>query len=59
MQAEEADLSLANTLDTIRAGGFGAGGATALAQAAAKSKRGISADIAKQEAANELARAKR
>jgi len=57
MQAEEADLSLANTLDTIRAGGFGAGGATALAQAAAKSKRGISADIQKQEANNERLKA--
>tara|TARA_R100001591_G_scaffold14_6_gene72 strand:+ start:1842 stop:2522 length:681 start_codon:yes stop_codon:yes gene_type:complete len=57
MQAEEADQALANTLDAMRAGGFGAGGATALAQAAAKSKQGISADIQKQEAANEKLRA--
>ena len=44
-QAEQADISLANTLDTIRATGGGAGGATALAQAALTSKQGISADL--------------
>jgi hypothetical protein len=52
-QAEQADISLANTLDTIRATGGGAGGATALAQAALTSKQGISADIQRQEAANQ------
>ena len=57
MQAEEADISLANTLDTLRATGAGAGGATALAQAALKSKKGVSASIEQQEAANEKARA--
>ena len=51
-QAEEADIALANTLDTLRATGAGAGGATALAQAALQSKRNISADIEKQEVAN-------
>ena len=51
-QAEEADIALANTLDTLRATGAGAGGATALAQAALQSKRGISASIQKQEANN-------
>ena len=56
-QAEEADLSLASTLDTIRATGGGAGGATALAQAALRSKRGISASIEKQQAQNERLRA--
>ena len=56
-QAEEADIALANMVDTLQATGQGAGGATALAQAALRSKRGISADIAKQEAANEMARA--
>ena len=56
-QAEEADLSLASTLDTLRATGAGAGGATALAQEAARSKRGVAASIAQQEAANERARA--
>tara|TARA_R100001015_G_C4623998_1_gene181993 strand:- start:1479 stop:2174 length:696 start_codon:yes stop_codon:yes gene_type:complete len=56
-QAEEADLSLASTLDTLRATGAGGGGATALAQEAARSKRGVAASIAQQEAANERARA--
>ena len=41
MQAEQTDQALANTLDTLQAGGFGSGGATALAQAAARSKQGI------------------
>ena len=57
MQAEEADLALANTLDTIRTSGMGAGGATALAQAAAKSKAGISAGIEQQEANNQKLKA--
>ncbi len=56
-QAEEADIALANTLDTLRATGAGAGGATALAQGALRSKRGIGATIAQQEAANAMARA--
>ncbi len=57
MQIEEADISLANTLDTIRATGGGAGGATALAQAALQSKKGVSASIEQQEKSNEDARA--
>jgi len=57
MQIEEADISLANTLDTIRATGSGAGGATALAQAALKSKQGVSASIEMQEKQNEDKRA--
>ena len=57
MQIEEADISLANTLDTIRATGGGAGGATALAQAALQSKKGVAADIESQEKANEDKRA--
>jgi hypothetical protein len=52
-EAEEADIALANTLDTIRATGGGAGGATALAQAALQSKRGVAASIETQEAANQ------
>lgn len=52
MQAEEADISLANTLDTLRATGASAGGATALAQAALRSKKDISANIEQQEATN-------
>ena len=51
-QAEEADIALANTLDTLRATGASAGGATALAQAALQSKRGISASIQQQEMQN-------
>ena len=57
MQAEEADISLANTLDTMLATGAGAGGATALAQAALRSKKGISASIETQESANEKLKA--
>jgi len=57
MQVEQADISLANTLDTIRATGAGAGGATALAQAALQSKKGVSASIEQQEAQNERLRA--
>ncbi len=57
MQIEEADIALANTLDTLRATGASAGGATALAQAALKSKKGVSANIEQQEAQNEKLRA--
>jgi len=57
IQIEQADISLANTLDTIRATGASAGGATALAQAALQSKKGVSATIEAQEAQNEKLRA--
>ena len=57
IEIEEADIALANTLDTLRATGASAGGATALAQAALQSKKGVSASIEQQEAANEKARA--
>ena len=57
MQMEQTDIALANTLDTIRATGGGAGGATALAQAALQSKKGVAASIEQQEAANEKQRA--
>jgi hypothetical protein len=57
IQIEEADLSLANTLDTLRATGASAGGATALANAALRSKRGVAASIESQEAQNEKLRA--
>ena len=56
-QAEEADLSLASTLDTLRATGAGAGGATALAQAALRSKADIASTIDQQEAQNARLRA--
>tara|TARA_R110001592_G_scaffold348832_1_gene643298 strand:- start:1095 stop:1994 length:900 start_codon:yes stop_codon:yes gene_type:complete len=57
MQIEQADISLANSLDIIRATGASAGGATALAQAALQSKKGVSASIEQQEAQNERLRA--
>jgi len=57
MQAAETDISLASTLDTLRATGAGAGGATALAQAASRAKQGISASIEQQEAQNARLRA--
>lgn len=52
-QAEEADIALANTLDLLASTGASAGGATALAQAALQSKRGIAASIESQEAKNQ------
>ena len=52
-QAEEADIALANTLDTLLASGASAGGATALAQAALQSKRNISASLEQQETNNQ------
>ena len=57
LQAEEADISLATSLDNLRATGAGAAGATALAQAALRSKQGISATIQQQEAQNARLRA--
>ncbi len=57
MKIEEADVSLANTLDTVRATGASAGGATALAQAALRSKKGVAASIEQQEKSNEDKRA--
>ena len=57
IQIEQTDIALANTLDTIRATGGGAGGATALAQAALASKKGVAASIEGQEAANDKLRA--
>ena len=57
MKIEEADISLANTLDTLRATGASAGGATALANAALRSKKGVAASIEMQEKQNEDKRA--
>ena len=57
MQAQQSDIALASTLDTLRAGGVGAGGATALAQAALQSKQGIASSIEQQEAQNAQLRA--
>jgi len=57
IKIEQADIALANTLDTLRATGASAGGATALAQAALQSKKGVAASIEGQEATNEKMRA--
>ena len=52
MEAEQADQALANSLDVMMETGQAAGGATALAQAALQSKRGIAASIQAQETQN-------
>ena len=57
MQIEQTDQALANTLDTLRQTGGGAGSATALAQAALESKKNVAADIEAQEKSNEDKRA--
>jgi hypothetical protein len=57
MQAEQADQALANSLDVMMETGQAAGGATALAQAALQSKRGIAASINAQETQNNKMRA--
>jgi len=57
IQMEQTDIALANTLDALRATGASAGGATALAQAALQSKKGIAASIESQEAQNEKMKA--
>ena len=57
MKIEQSNIALANTLDTIRATGASAGGATALAQAALQAKQGVAASIEAQEKANEDKRA--
>ena len=53
IQMQQTDAALANTLDTLRATGSGAGGATALAQAARQSKKSIAANIEQQEVNNQ------
>ena len=57
IQMEQTDQALANTLDTLRETGAAAGGATAIANAALKSKQGVSASIEKQEAQNQMLQA--
>ncbi len=53
IQMEQTDLALAATLDNLQATGASAGGATALANAAARSKKDVAANIEQQEAQNE------
>lgn len=55
MQARETDISLASTLDALRA--TGGGSATALAQSASRAKQGVAASIEQQEAKNAQLRA--
>lgn len=52
IQADQADQALANSLDVMMETGQAAGGATALAQMALQSKRGIAASIQAQETQN-------
>ena len=56
-QAEQADISLANTLDAMKAAGYGGGGATALARMAAQSKKQVAISLEQQEMANNKLRA--
>ena len=57
IQMEQSDIALANTLDTLRETGASAGGATALAQAALQSKKGVASTIEQQEVENEKLKA--
>ena len=57
MKIDQSNIALANTLDTLRATGASAGGATVLAEAALKAKQGVAASIEAQEKANEDKRA--
>ena len=57
IQMEQSDQALATTLDTLRATGASAGGATALANAALKSKQGVAASIEQQEVNNQKLKA--
>ena len=55
-QAQQTDAALAQALQSAAMTGGAPGGAQAIAQAALQSKQGISADIARQEQANESRR---
>ena len=57
IQMEQSNLALSNALETLATTGASAGGATALAQAALASKKGVAASIESQEAANQKLRA--
>ena len=57
IQMEQSDIALANSLDAMMATGASAGGATALAQAALRSKKDVAASIEQQEAQNEKLKA--
>lgn len=57
-QAQQTDAALAQGLDAVIATGGGGGGAQAIANAALQAKQGISADISRQEQANQQQRAR-
>jgi hypothetical protein len=56
LKMEQTDQALANTLETINATGLGAGGASALAKAAAQSKAQVGASLETQELNNQKLR---
>ena len=56
-EQEQVDITLANTLDMLRATGAGAGAATSMALAAMKGKQSISESLESQEAQNQKLRA--
>jgi hypothetical protein len=57
-EAQQSDQALSNALDTMLQGGMGAGGATAVAQAALASKQDIGRSIRSQEEQNRILEAK-
>jgi len=57
IKIEQSNLALSNALETLATTGASAGGATALAQAALASKKGVAASIEAQEAQNQKLRA--
>ena len=57
IQMEQSDIALSNALETLTTTGASAGGATALAQAALASKKGVSANLEQQEAQNQKLKA--
>ena len=57
MKVEQSNLALSNALETLATTGASAGGATALAQAALASKKGVASSIEAQEAQNQKLRA--
>ena len=57
-EAQQSDQALSNSLDAMLQGGMGAGGATAVAQAALTSKQNVGQNIRSQEEQNRILEAK-
>lgn len=57
-EAQQSDQALSNSLDAMLQGGMGAGGATAVAQAALASKQNVGQSIRSQEEQNRILEAK-